>query len=821
MSLMSAWQRRDDRGIPRHTVGNAIVLHPRERISAQAQALAMSVPPDPDHDLVVLDVAERMSALAWESVAASLPRRRRRGIRLVLCGEQAEPSSLVGQWLSERLSRAVVAPHGAVHRGAAGALFVDSGPGTGWIRYRPGRPPQLEGKRFPRPEWETLAADPVPTSSTGVAEPVPGGVWIHDSSDGDAARTHREWLHVNVPCRPETLVVLLGCPGSPKLSLDDVHRFWRRLGGEDRRRVRFVEFGPVDTPGTDAVGQALADTLTGPVVCAAGVPVGTPDRPRLFTVDDGGGLCWQPFAEELVYTPRERAGAPACTPRIVRHRAPLELGEPVDTGVYWYGEDVVIEVLQSGLWVRPDEVPRDADRIRATPVDPQRPVLVFDDSRGPRAHRMRAVAADIAAQLDPATRERTVPQAASVLLAATAPGPVSAAGRLVPESAVGPPTVAAPADPVPAFATEVPAVAAPAHSEPLTKEPEAATLLAVAAPSVPVEPAARSVPPPLPPPPVAPTALAPVEMTVTMAPVEMPPVETAPLDRAPAENTPLPTPPPVAHRLQPVPDRSASALPVPGRGIAEERAWLRRTLSREFDLVATTVSRVLAQHPALQGGPGATPDDALTDAVAVRLYLTAQGRTIDSALRSARKGPHVPFARCVASGLTRLPSHRGPVWLTTSLAPDRWALLGDRTLLTEWGFLGALIEPSPDLTGDTDVLIWSMTARRTAALEPDGDDHADDRVLFLPGTTFKILDRTPPVPGRHGRLLLREVGPNEIHPDGRIRDDRASFDELATTSLGRYAERWADADPVARVGEPTRPRIGAVPGLAEQTEERR
>ncbi|MEU4164139.1 hypothetical protein [Actinoplanes sp. NPDC026670] len=280
MSLLSSWRGRGGRGMPLHTVGNAYVLYSAEQISPQAQALALAVAEDPDNDVVVLDAPGRMSVLTWESVAEALPRRRRAGIRLVICGDNAEPSSLVGQWLSERLNRTVVAPHGAVLRAAGGALFVHSGAGTGWIRYRPGREPQWEGKRFPRPEWDALAAEATPTSSTGVAEPLPGGVWIHDSTDDAVVAPHRDWLRSNVPCQPGTLVVLLGCPGTTRLPLDDVHRFWRRLAEEDRRRVRFVGYGPVDTPGRDPFGQAVADTLATPVICYTGVPVGPPARSR-------------------------------------------------------------------------------------------------------------------------------------------------------------------------------------------------------------------------------------------------------------------------------------------------------------------------------------------------------------------------------------------------------------------------------------------------------------------------------------------------------------------------------------------------------------
>jgi len=111
------------------------------------------------------------------------------------------------------------------------------------------------------------------------------------------------------------------------------------------------------------------------------------------------------------------------------------------------------------------------------------------------------------------------------------------------------------------------------------------------------------------------------------------------------------------------------------------------------------------------------------------------------------------------------------------------------------------------------VLIWSMTARRTRLLEPDGDQRAEDRVLFLPGTSFKVLEVATPDEGGRGRVLIRELTSDEIDSDGRVRNDRVSFDELAVRSLERYREsRDADA-PSARVGAAAVLRFGALPGL--------
>jgi hypothetical protein len=265
-------------------------------------------------------------------------------------------------------------------------------------------------------------------------------------------------------------------------------------------------------------------------------------------------------------------------------------------------------------------------------------------------------------------------------------------------------------------------------------------------------------------------------------------------------------------RPQPTPQPAASAV-LRGKSLEDERTWLRRTLSREFDSVASSISRILSEHPGLQGADAKDAGDILVDSVAVRLYLTPQGTAIDAGLRHAAKGPHVPFARCVAAGLGRLPSHRGATIIQASPGPEAWDLLRGRRLLTEWGFLTALMEPSADLGGDTDVLIWSMTARRTRLLEPDGDQRAEDRVLFLPGTSFKVLDVATPAEGARGRVLIRELTADEIGSDGRVSNDRVSFDELATRSLTRYAESWSGTEPVARVGGASVDRFGALPGL--------
>jgi len=852
--------------IGKHTVGNALVLHARERISSEAQSLALAVAHDAENEIVVLDLHDDLPVGIWESVAGALHRRRRGGIRLVVCGARQDTSVLAGQWLSDRLGRPVVAPYGQMIRGSSGALFVHAAEGSGWVRYNPGRPPHWEAKRYPRPDWDAAAAEFLPTSAHGAVEPIPAGVWIRDGRDEAAVRAHWQVLASSVPCQPQAFTVVLGCPGTPPLPLDDVARFWRGVADEGRDQARFVQYGPVQLPEGEVLGQALADLLERPIACFTGVPVGKPERPRIHTVDDQGALGWQVLVRELGYRPRTSPNTAAPLPQILSYRAPMMLGEAAGPRVYRYADDAVVEIVQSGLWLRDAVAPRYADRIRARVADPRHHALIVDDAEPARVARLRELAEDLAARLDPATRDRCTLHLASALVPA-APRVAPAAGELADGltyrfsaadlaldealAAVGSPAAEAPP------AEEMAGLAVPA--------PEVRTLgsgsrgraggsLQPAPEPAPKAAPAVDLPPLLPPPPGVSRAaesplweesLTPVspevvaagpartrpepEVTVRVRPEPRPepavveldenvlPLRVAPTAHRPQEHSePSVLPPETAERVlvaldrarprgpmgfQVEPDPDARGLPTPA-GLAEERAWLRSTLSREFDAAASSVSRVLSEYPGFQADP-----ETMVDAVAVRLYLSAVGDGLDEALRDGDVGPQVPFARCVAAGLRRLPSHRGATSLVAELAAEDVARIRDRGVLTDWGFTHALTDPPLNLPGDVDVLIWSMTARRTRLLEPEDDRRAESRVVFLPGTSFKVLDAVLPGPGVRGRLLLRELAADE--PDrGRV-----PFDDLALNSLSRAMEQAGSAGAFTRVGAAAASRFRAVPGL--------
>ena len=390
--------------LQRHVVGNALVLHAEDKISPEAQSVALAVPPDPENDIVVLDVAGESHAGVWEAAAAALPWRRR-GIRLVVCGPAAKNAALVGQWLAQRLRRPVVAPSGRVIRASGGTLFVHSEPGSGWVRHQRRKEPVWESKRFPRPEWDAAVVDHRSTSATAVVEPLPGGVWLHDERGGERVRENWKRLVTRLPCRNDRMTVVLGCPGTPALALDDIARFWRGLAEEHRESARFVQYGPVEQlTGGDPCGQFLADLLGQPVTCYAGLPIGGGDDETMLTVDLEGELGWPMFATELRFEPRPGADEPPAPPGVLSYRVPPELTEEVSPRVYWYATDAVVEVIPAGLWVRPTDEPAGADAVRRYPLRPQQHALVFDDTVAERATRMKSLAGDLAARLEPTVR---------------------------------------------------------------------------------------------------------------------------------------------------------------------------------------------------------------------------------------------------------------------------------------------------------------------------------------------------------------------------------------------------------------------------------
>ncbi|MFF4799275.1 hypothetical protein ACFY1U_12770 [Streptomyces sp. NPDC001351] len=956
------------------SIGDALLVHPEGKLNPQVRAFVGGLAQDPEHTLVVVDLPEDPPAEDWESVARLL-RRRGRSFRLITGRPCRASAQKVGQLLADRLERTVLAPDGWMLPAPGGVLFVPEDSGSGWLGFHPSHPSAWSrlvshkrvarvSRRFPVPDWdEAVPQRSFATGADATAEPLPAGIWIRRSDQREGHQdVHRRRLAVCLLSQSDRLTVVLGCPGGPDLSLKDIERFWGCVAPDARPLVRFAPYGPVAVPEGSALGQVLADRFGHEITVYAGLPTppepGTDGlRPRVPLADGTPGP--PALVRELVYRPAGATGGVALPPELRGRRSPVDGLPEVSPGVYRYTPDAVLEVTQSGLWLRPPTATADAPAVYRVPADPARMVIHFDAGTRESAERMRALAEEVRRGLDPVLGERCrvlpapkhipetdsgggsiagwgagapwsvggVPGAGPVPVAAE-PGSAGSGGFAGAEVPAGPgglgsssgaaggtaasargsaaggagsgeASAAGGADPaqgasdpargltgpasggpgagggvpggggvlpapdvgsVPEHATDgpgavpeeapapipdvvgaepAPGAAGPPLTGPATQDTRTAqapppppapirprTLRLESAPpsgpapadsaegpsggpadpastggaevpsdgvdapaTVDPEPATHRAPRTSPPPPASPAPASSPVPPATAAPEPSPSGRPAP---APAAT---PAAPPKAERsavrVQPVPTAEACAA-LPERGIEQERAWLRRTFQQQYDAAANHVARVLSESPGLRGGSRQSADDVVTDLVAVRLYLSGGTERIDGAVRSAAVGPHVPLARCVASGLRRLPSYRGATMLRTTLSEAEWQWYGKRRVVTEWAFCSALTTAHADLPGDVDVMIWSMTARRTALLDPT----APDRVCYLPGTSFKVLGVRD---GERRVLLLRELTGPEIGPEGDVDLRRLPLDDIALTRLEQAATEWLDSKPAVRL----------------------
>ncbi|HET6504083.1 MAG TPA: hypothetical protein VFG87_25320 [Amycolatopsis sp.] len=876
------------------SVGNTLLINPRGLRDGQVHSLAQTLAPDPQHNLVVVDLPTRSPQdRVWELVARTLDRKPG-SFRLVLGPGSRAESQAVAQRLADRLKRIVLAPDGAPVPAAGGALFVPPPRGYGWMRYQPGQPAVPDSRRFPKPRWEAAVSGvPRPIGVCGIAEPLPGGMWLRRAREDAATRLHRLRLIDRLVGQENLLCIVLGVPGGAPLPLTEIAAFWRSLPADGRSLVLFVPYGPVEVPQGATLGQALADLLDYQVVICSGIPAtvaGNGQLPEVSRLLGDGSTGWWPYARAFGYVPSARTGGHAARPTVLGDRLTDEGLPAIEPGVYRYGPEVVLEVVPSGLWVRPPQVPTEASAIRGAAADPRFAAILFDEtSPGPRQSRMRAVAEEAARRLAPtfgaAPRvlpsgfvgrlgdaveqpKRPVSAPSPAKVAAAVPSPSAETIKLeaaAPEPAESRPTERMPTegrpDTVPdgvpdAVSDGVPDGVPDVATDKADGERESSS----GGPSQPVPPTVMAPPadeavrpshaamgdngvaggirsdtvPPAgkvsPAPGQGANAAEPRDDT---APREAPKsvaalirLESTPLPGsparaataspekavstpvAPAEDTPA-RPAQIAAgqgiQVQSVPE-SAACVGSPDEGVDQEREWMRRSLGERYDDAAGLAARVISESPGLGGLDKAGTKDAIADLAALRLYLLDASPELGNAIRGATVGPHVPLGRCATSGLRRLPSYRGVVMLRARLGESARRYYPEGGLITEWGFCAALTDAHPGLPGDTDILIWAMTARRTALLAPE----VPDRVLFLPGTNFKVLQARD---GEPNVVLLRELATSEIGESGKVEPEESPLDGVALTGLKRAEEILADTGKARPLPDEHVDRFGAAPGL--------
>ncbi|MFI7602648.1 hypothetical protein [Actinoplanes sp. NPDC049681] len=767
----------DDRVVPgtallQDRIGNALVLHPDEPVSDEARDLALRIAADPGNDIVVLDLPEGVPFAVWQSLVRTWPRRRRRGVRLVTCRSGPGTAGLTAQWLAQLLRCVVHAPDGKLTVGPTGTVLAHSSPDSGWLRFRPGKPPVWSAKRYPAPAWDAAAVETRTLGPTIRAEPLTGGLWIHDTRDPQRVERHRTLLETASPCDPDAMTVVLGCPGTPPLVLDAVRLLWDDLTDDQRTRLRFAAYGPVTTPDGDRLGQTLADVLGAPVVCFAGLPLTAPYEDAAYPIRADGEPGWPAFARELGFSPRILPVSLPRRPVILGHRLPLDLGEEVAPLTYRADGDVWVEIVEAGLWVRPPQAPDHAERVRGLTADPDHCAVLFEDGLLPAARRLaeRLTDARVTSRARPASElVRPDPERTFVAPPADPEEPFVAPAPDAEGTFVAPPP--APErwnEPTPLPVESRTATMPATAPEPPSKEPPRVIELA---------PPPRAVQPAAPPRPVEPAEILP---RATPTPFSSPPVAPVPLSAPP-----LLVPRPASSKVD------------------KDRDFLRRTLA---------VLDPAADVDSLTRAVAADPDDsgAVAESIALRWYLTRGGTGLDPLLCTGEDGDHRRLADLASAALERLPRQAGAVTYARTPAPQEWEMYQDARLIADWGFVHALTEPCAAQDGDTNVLIWSLTAARTGDFEPDDDAAVTDRVVFRPGTMFKVLELRPPRGRQRGSILLRELDPAE---DGGFDPAPLPADAEAVTSLLGELRRWALSRPQPRAGAGAAARFDRLPGL--------
>lgn len=243
-------------------------------------------------------------------------------------------------------------------------------------------------------------------------------------------------------------------------------------------------------------------------------------------------------------------------------------------------------------------------------------------------------------------------------------------------------------------------------------------------------------------------------------------------------------------KVQPVPGAAARILPSGGRGIARDRFRVWSTYGQCF---RQAMSSVAANMPKRTRGLPGDIISSLADIAAVHLYLNEEWRRVDAAVIRGRKGPHLALARCVASGLRRLPPFRGPAIARIGMPGEVTDWYRENTFIVDQGFWTASTAAAALGQGGPGFLVWSLTGRRTGKIDP-----ADPgRLIFSPGTRFKVLD----VMGAPRPLvMMREMFPSEpaAHRLARSENDHIKWlDESTVENLLQAVETPTEGTVVA------------------------
>ncbi|GHB78432.1 hypothetical protein GCM10010377_80740 [Streptomyces viridiviolaceus] len=637
--------------------GDAWLLTPTgQPADERALPFTTALAKDPENTVLVTDLSAGADDDTLKALARAVPPGQG-GLRLVFGRRPAADPVTVARRIADLTDRSVTVAAGPPVPFPGGGLFVAA---DGWIRCAPGAPGTHDARRFPRPPWESALSDRTwSPGRTTVAEPIPSGVWLHAPGDDPDGR-YRAGLFRRLRVSAHALTVVLGAPGAVLPPVADAARLWQDLGPQVRPAVRFLCHGPARLGGGRHFGEVLAQVLGEPVRVFNGTPQGTDESGDMVLTAPDGGPGRSPRALEFVHVPPDKAPGPSALSHVTAHRWPLEGLRRVRPGTYALTDDVVVEVVPSGLWLRLLDDPPHAADVRATEPDPAHERLLCDATSTEALPRIKELAEGLLRGFPPELR------------------------RSVRMGVCRPLTMAH------GTSTAVPASERRRPSAGAQQRPGA------------VSGAVR---------------------------------------------------PPDPGR------RSSAGAPVSG------------PLRTEHEGLRTLAADILRRHPELVTDSADRNAAAAVAAVLRRL----------TEVPGADSGSQAPAdTELLRQGLGLLPVYRGVTGLRATLDDAMRQWYAEQSLITDPAVCEASAGGPGDEAGDTDFLIWSVDGRRTDLLDP----LCPDRILFLPGSRFRVLRPEPAVPDV---VMMREIGPGQAASDERL--DRDVVRELSQVALSRSAGR--------------------------------
>lgn len=272
--------------------------------------------------------------------------------------------------LCERLEAEVIAPDGELAAVPGGSLFVAPLRGqttAGWWRFRPGRPAEAGGRRYPTPAWERgLSALAEVSMSELAIEEIPAGLWVR--WPGHA--TPPDDLAFAIPMHPTNIALVVSRAGDPPLRTGPLRRLLEVMPDSLRDRLVVIPYG--DRPVADgALGAVVSLAANRALRVHTGLPLRLSGMgPRVVAVDADGTPAWLPFAREIAWRPHGGA-------RVQSWTAPADQLLASGPGQFMLNERWLAEILEAGLWIREIDRTDGAALPRQLPLDARHCTVVI------------------------------------------------------------------------------------------------------------------------------------------------------------------------------------------------------------------------------------------------------------------------------------------------------------------------------------------------------------------------------------------------------------------------------------------------------------